>query len=154
MFVGESFHTLDAKHRVFVPKRFQEVLGRDADGNLDVILTRGFEGCLFLFSVAGFEDVLGRLRTQAFGGEQLRRMQRLFFSNTHRCQLDASGRLLLPEKLRTFARIEKEVAMVGVAERAEIWDRGAWERFESESGGDFDDLDVVLCGDGGPVPGT
>ncbi len=149
MFVGESLHSLDNKHRVFVPKRFQEVLERDAEGSLNVVLTRGFERCLFLFSVGGFEGVLRRLRTQAFGGVQLRKMQRLFFANTHRCQLDGSGRLVLPEKLRSFAGIDKEVAMVGVAERAEIWDRAAWERFEADSVDDFDDLDVALCGDGG-----
>ena len=152
MFVGESTHNLDAKHRVFLPKRFQEVLARDENGSLNVVLTRGFERCLFLFSGPGFETVLQRLKTQAFGGAQLRKMQRLFFSNTHRCQLDGSGRLVLPEKLRNFAGLQKEVALVGVADRAEIWNRDEWSRFESENADDFDELDVVLCGEGG-APG-
>jgi len=154
VFSGESIHTLDAKFRVFLPKRFQESLERDADGHHSAILTRGFERSLFLFSERGFEKVLSRLETQPFGGAELRKMQRLFFSNTHPCQLDASGRLLLPEKLRQFAHIEREVVMVGVAERVEIWDRGEWERFESENQGDFDELDVVLVGKGArPVEG-
>ena len=148
MFVGESTHTLDAKHRVFVPKRFQELLLRDAQGHLRVVLTRGFERCLFLFSEENFRAVLDRLKTQPFGGAQLRKMQRLFFSNTHPTQIDASGRLVLPEKLRSFAGVEKEVCMVGCAERAEIWDRSAWEAFETESEADFDQLDYVLTGDG------
>ena len=146
MFSGESSHTLDAKHRVFVPKRFQEALQRDDKGHLNAILTRGFENCLFLFSEEGFERVLERLQTQPFGGAQLRKMQRLFFAHTHRSQLDASGRLVLPEKLRNLAGIEREVVLVGVADRAEIWDRARWERFESENAGDFDELDVVLVG--------
>jgi len=154
VFVGESAHSLDAKHRVFVPKRFQDGLDRDADGNLIVVITRGFERCLFLFSESGFQEVLRRLQTQPFGGEEQRKMQRLFFSNTHRCQLDGSGRLVLPEKLRTYAGIEKEVCMIGVASRAEIWDKAAWDRFESENADDFDHLDVVLCGGGGPAPGA
>ena len=149
MFSGESVHTLDPKNRVFVPKRFQEALGRDAEGQQMVILTRGFEECLFLFSEQGFAKVLERLQTQPFGGETLRKMQRLFFANVHPSPLDGSGRLLLPEKLRRYAGIEREVVMVGVADRAEIWDRARWEKFESENDDGFDDLDVVLVG-GGP----
>ena len=153
MFFGESNHTLDAKHRVFIPKRFQGGLGRDEQGHLSIIVTRGFERCLFLFSEDGFEEVKRRLKTQSFAGAQLRKMQRLFFANTHQCQLDASGRLVLPEKLRTLAGIEREVVMVGVADRAEIWDRVEWERFESENAGDFDELDVVLVGESETEPG-
>ncbi len=149
MFSGESTHTLDKKHRVFVPKRFQDVLERDANGNLAVVLTRGFDGCLFLFSEEGFAAVRERLELMPFGGAQQRKMQRLFFSNTHRCQLDASGRLVLPEKLRLSAGIENEVAMIGVSDRAEIWDRATWEKFEEDNADDFDDLDVVLVGGGG-----
>lgn len=150
MFSGESLHTLDPKNRVFVPKRFQDLLERNEEGQRVVILTRGFERCVFLFSEAGFSKVLTRLQTQPFGGERLRKMQRLFFANVHPTPLDGSGRLLLPEKLRSYAGIEKEVVMVGVADRAEIWERGQWERFQDENDDGFDDLDVVLVGDGGP----
>jgi len=153
VFSGESIHTLDPKNRVFVPKRFQDELARDSGGQQVAILTRGFERCLFLFSEQGFGKVLERLQTQPFGGERLRKMQRLFFANVHPSPLDSSGRLLLPEKLRKYAAIEREVVMVGVADRAEIWDRGQWERFESDNDDDFDELDVVLVGGGGP-PGT
>ncbi len=150
MFSGESIHTLDPKNRVFVPKRFQDVLGRDGQGQRLAILTRGFERCIFLFSEPGFARVLERLQTQPFGGERLRKMQRLFFANVHPSSLDSSGRVLLPEKLRRHAGIEREVVMVGCADRGEIWDRGHWERFESENDGDFDQLDVVLVpGQGG-----
>jgi MraZ protein len=149
VFNGDSTHTLDPKNRVFVPRRFQEQLGRDASGIQVAVLTRGFEGCLFLFSEQGYAQVLQRLQTQPFGGARLRTMQRLFFSNVHPSPLDSSGRVLLPEKLRKYAGIEKEVVMVGVADRAEIWDRARWERFESENDDQFDDLDVVLVGNGG-----
>jgi MraZ protein len=152
VFTGDSIHTLDPKNRVFVPKRFQEQLGRGPDGLQVAVLTRGFEGCLFLFSKEGYERVLARLTTQPFGGERLRTMQRLFFSNVHETPLDSSGRVLLPEKLRTYAGIDKEVVMVGVADRGEIWDRSRWEKFESENDDHFDDLDVVLVG-GGPGGG-
>jgi MraZ protein len=152
VFTGDSIHTLDPKNRVFVPKRFQEQLGRDADGQQVAVLTRGFEGCLFLFSRQSYAAVLQRLTTQPFGGERLRTMQRLFFSNVHETPLDSSGRVLLPEKLRKYAGIDKEVVMVGVADRGEIWDKARWEAFESENDDHFDDLDVVLVG-GGPGGG-
>ena len=152
IFFGESTHILDSKHRVFVPKRFQQVLERDGEGHLGVILTRGFEKSLFLFSEEGFEAVQARLMTQPFGGAELRKMQRLFFSNMHRSQLDGSGRLVLPEKLRKFAGIAGEVAMVGVADRAEIWNLSDWEAFERDHSDDFDNLDVVLVGQGNQDP--
>lgn len=154
MFYGESTHSLDDKGRVFVPKRFQEVLRQEGRDAVRLVLTRGFEGCVFLFSEDGFEEVMGRLLTQAFGGAQLRKMQRLFFANTHRCQLEKSGRLLIPEKLKNFAKLDGDVVMVGVADRAEIWDAEAWEAFESESDQDFDQLDVVLIGDGATPTGN
>ena len=148
MFYGESTHSLDAKHRCFIPKRFQEVLARDEQGDLSVVLTRGFERCLFLFSTADFEEVKRRLKLQPFGAEAMRRMQRLFFANTHRATLDGSGRLVLPEKLRRIAGIEKEVVLVGVADRAEIWDKAEWEKYEAENDADFDELGGVLLGEG------
>jgi MraZ protein len=150
VFTGDSIHTLDPKNRVFVPKRFQDLLERDAEGERIAVLTRGFEGCLFLFSKQGYAQVLKRLTTQPFGGVELRTMQRLFFSNVHETPLDGSGRVLLPEKLRKYAGIDKEVVMVGVADRAEIWDRARWEKFEHENDDHFDGLDVVLVGGGGP----
>jgi MraZ protein len=148
VFYGESTHSLDAKHRVFIPKRFLEVLGRDDQGNHSVVLTRGFERCLFLFSSAEFEAVRQRLRTKAFGGgSELRKMQRLFFSNTHVSLLDGSGRLVLPEKLRQYAGIQRDVVMIGCADRAEIWSQEEWQAFERQNEGDFDALDGVLVED-------
>jgi len=135
---------MDAKNRIFVPKRLQEGLDRGSEGHLTAILTRGFEGCLFLFSESGFQDVLRRLTTQAFEGEERRKMQRLFFANTHRGQLDASGRVLLPDKLRQLAGVEKEVVLVGCIDRVEIWARERWQVYETENQSDFDELDRVL----------
>lgn len=147
MFGGESTHNLDPKNRLFIPKRIQEELSRNEEGNRTCVLTRGFEGCLFLFSEPGFQKVLERLQTQPFVGREQRKMQRLFFSNTYRTQLDGNGRLLVPEKLKSVAGLEREVVLVGVADRAEIWSQAAWTSFEDEHSADFDDLDGVLCGE-------
>ncbi|MEQ1892716.1 MAG: division/cell wall cluster transcriptional repressor MraZ [Planctomycetota bacterium] len=154
VFQGDSIHTLDPKNRVFVPKRFQDELTLDAEGQRVAVLTRGFEGCLFLYSQPGFQRVLERMQTQPFGGAQLRTMQRLFFSNVHPQPLDSSGRVLLPEKLRAYAGIEKDLVMVGCADRAELWDKARWEKFQSENDERFDDLDGVLVGGGPGGPGS
>lgn len=146
MFCDSSYHSLDPKNRVFVPKRFQEELGRDAEGNMVAYLTPGFEGCVFLFSKEGFARVLARLDTETFRGPEARMMQRLFFGDVKPTVVDASGRLLLPDKLRQHAGIDREVAMVGVAERAEIWAKERWDAIQAQAPSMFDRLDRVLCG--------
>lgn len=152
MWLGESTHTLDSKNRVFLPKRFQDGLDRDEQGNLTAILTRGFESCLFLHSRSGFQRVLDRLRTEPFAGARARLMQRLFFASSHPVTLDASGRLLLPEKLKQLAGIDRELAMIGAVDRIELWALDAWRKLESEHGQDFDQLDRVLLGSDGSAP--
>ena len=153
MFLGESAHSLDSKSRVVVPKRFLAEFPEDAEGKRSATLTRGFEGCLFLFPEHGFEKALERMQLQAFGGAELRKMQRLFFSNAHQTTIDQAGRMLVPEKLRAVAGLERDVVLVGCADRAEIWSAAAWEAFNSENDGEFDRLDSVLLGEGGVPPG-
>ena len=147
MWLGESSHTLDDKNRVVIPRRLQTGLDCDADGRPTAVLTRGFEGCLFVFSEKRFEGLLERMTTQAFSCTRERKMQRLFFANAHRSTLDGAGRLLIPEKLKALVGLEKDVVLVGLVDRLELWPKAAWEAFESENAADFDQLDSVLCGD-------
>ncbi|HUR28734.1 MAG TPA: division/cell wall cluster transcriptional repressor MraZ [Planctomycetota bacterium] len=149
MWTGESTHSLDAKYRVFLPKRFQDGLGRDADGNMTAVLSRGFEECLFLYSEAGFQRALDRLQTQAFSSEQHRLMQRLLFSDTYHTTLDTAGRLLLPESLRALAQIQsKEVVVIGLIDRIELWDKTRWAEFKARNNSKFNQLDRVLASPG------
>ena len=151
MFLGESVHTLDAKSRVVVPARFLPEFRTDDAGKRPATITRGFEGCLFLFPEEGFLKAMERMATQAFLGEEQRRMQRLFFSNAQAQSIDRAGRLLIPEKLRDLAglELEKEVVLVGCADRAELWSARGWEEFNARHGDEFDRLDTVLLGQGG-----
>lgn len=149
MWIGESTHALDAKHRVFLPKRFQDGLGRDAEGNLTAILSRGFEDCVALYSEAGFQRALERLQTQAFSSEQQRLMQRLLFSDTYHTTLDTAGRIVLPESLRALAGIEgKEVVVIGLIDRIEVWDKARWAEFKARNQSKFNQLDRVLASPG------
>jgi len=147
VFCGESRHSVDAKKRVFVPKRFQQDLPLDEDGNRVAKLTRGLDGCLYLFPEGGFERAVARMDTQAFARREHRKMQRLLFRHTTNVVLDASGRLLLPDALRELAGIEREVVMVGIGDRIEIWAAARWEAFEAKHGEEFDDLEEILYGE-------
>ena len=144
VFYGESPHTLDAKNRVFVPKRFQDELSRTPEGALVAFVSWGQDACLYLFSESGFQRALEELKTRVFSATDLRAAQRVFFANTARVELDGSGRLLIPEKLRQRAGLEKDVVMVGVQDRAEIWAKTAWERYESSHLDKLDRIDTVL----------
>jgi len=147
MWLGESTHTLDDKGRLSIPRRLLAGVTADAAGRVAFILTRGFEGCLFLFTESGFKQAAERLVTQPFAGAEMRDMQRLFFSNAQRIELDEKNRTSLPEKLVKAAGLTREVVIVGVMERAEIWPKERWEAFERDHAQDFDRLDRVLCGE-------
>ena len=146
MFCGDSTHSVDAKHRVFVPKRFQLELPLDEEGGRVAILTRGLDDCLYLFSEAGFQRALERMDTSTFTGPEQRVLQRLFFSHVHKVSLDSSGRVLLPEKLRLLVGIERDVHMVGIFDRVELWALDRWEAFEAANADAFERLESVLTG--------
>lgn len=154
MFYGESSLSLDAKFRVAVPKRFQDELGRDAAGTLVCVVTRGQDRCLYLFSEDGFQRVLGTLRIAAFNGVDQRAAQRVFFANTMRIELDAQGRVLIPEKLRGHLGAEKEVVIVGVGDHAEIWAKDVWDSYHAQHEPILDSVDQVLGNRGEKPPGA
>jgi len=145
VFYGESVHTLDAKGRLFVPKRFQDELTRTPEGALLAYVTRGQDACLVLFSDTGFAQALAELQTRVFSGAELRAAQRVFFANTARIELDSSARLLIPEKLRAGASMGKEVVLIGVGDRAEIWPKETWQKYEAQHLDKIDHIDRVLA---------
>jgi len=147
VFYGDTPHTLDEKGRVFVPKRFQEELSKAKDGTRVAYLSRGQDTCLYLFSEEGFERALAELNTRVFSGEDVRGVKRVFFANTLRVELDSSGRILIPEKLREGAKLGKDVVMVGVGDRAEIWPAAVWQEYEAAQLEKFAHIDQVLAGE-------
>lgn len=156
MFYSESSHALDAKFRVAVPKRFQDVLkresGRESTGTLACFLSRGQDRCLYMFSELGFERALAGLDIAAFTGENQRAAQRVFFANTSRVELDAQGRILVPENLRAHLGTEKDVCMVGVLDHAEIWAADVWTGYHAQHEGILDSVDQVLGSRGRTAP--
>jgi MraZ protein len=133
-FLGEFEHAIDDKGRLAIPARFRAAL---EDG---LVMTRGVERCLVIYDTESWRDVSDRVRNLNSWQEDARRMQRHFFSGAVPAQADKLGRVVVPQFLRTYAEIETEVTVVGVADRIEVWARAAWQRQRSDAERDSAEL--------------
>lgn len=126
MFLGEFQHIIDPKGRVILPAKFRESL---ADG---LVITAGEEGCLYVFPLAEWQKVQDRYE-EAPRNVETRRLYRVIFSSASKDTLDRQGRLFIPQPLRDFARLIKDVVVIGVSNRVEIWDKTKWLRYRKET---------------------
>ena len=120
MLLGEHDHTLDDKNRLTLPAKLREQLGDE------VVITRGLDGCLFVYSRAAFEVLAERMGTLDPLNRETRTMQRYFFTGAPPVELDKAGRMVIPAALLEGAGIGREVTVAGVYDHLEIWDRAAW----------------------------
>lgn len=120
MFFGEFEHTVDDKGRVTIPASFRGTL---ASG---MHVTRGLDGCLFVFTPEDFQALRQDLKNLSFARQSARHLYRLLFSGAE-CTLDKQGRILLPASLRQYAGIDSEVIIVGMDSRLEIWSKDRWQ---------------------------
>lgn len=120
MFMGEYNHTIDAKGRLIVPAKFREELGEV------FVITKGLDGCLCVYANDEWTAFEEKLRTLPFTNKNARKMTRFFMSGATSCEVDKQGRILIPSTLREFAELEKDVVLVGVASRIEIWSKDKW----------------------------
>ena len=119
MFLGEFHHSLDEKGRVILPSKFRDPLSRGA------IISKG-DGCLFIYTLEEFETVANEVREKAKLSPQAREAARSFFAGASDATPDKQGRLTLPMPLRKYASLKKEVTVLGVYSRIEIWDDNTW----------------------------
>lgn len=129
--LGTHSYQLDPKGRVSLPARFREAF---ADG---AVLTLGQDGCLFCFPRAEWDARSAEVRSLPLSDAGGRAYARMFFGKAEAIDLDGQGRLLIPQRLRTEAGIDKEAVVVGVFDRMEIWDRAAHERYEQVHAGAY-----------------
>jgi len=120
MFLGEYKHSLDGKGRLSIPVKFRGELGASA------IVTKGLEGCLFLYPKSQFEEMATKLAGLPVSSANARAFNRLMLSGAMEVEIDKLGRALIPSYLREYADIDGEVVVNGVYNRIEIWDRKAW----------------------------
>jgi len=131
MFTGEYECTLDEKGRVSIPSKFREVLNQRY--NCKLILSRWFDGCLALFPYEEWVKIANKLReTTSFTQPEGRKLQRLFFSSAIECSLDKQGRLMIPQRQRQMAGINRRVVMIGIVDKIEIWAKEVIDKYYSE----------------------
>lgn len=131
---GEYNHTVDAKGRMIVPSKLREQLG------VSFVVTKGMDKCLFAYPNNEWEIFEGKLRQLPTTNEKSRQFKRFFLGSATDCEVDNQGRILLPASLREFAGILKDVTIVGVGERAEIWSKEKWEEQNNIDDIDFNEI--------------
>lgn len=132
MFMGEYNHTIDTKGRLIIPSKFREALGDE------FVVTKGLDGCLFVYDNAEWQSFEAKLKALPLTNKDARQFVRFFLAGAAGVEVDKQGRILLPITLREFAGLDKEVVLVGVASRVEIWSREKW-----EAASEYEDMEEI-----------
>jgi MraZ protein len=131
LFLGTHTPRLDDKGRLILPAKFRDQL------EAGVVVTRGQERCLYVFPVLEFERLAGQLRQAPVTSKQARDYLRVFLSGASDELVDKQGRVTIPSMLRSYAGLDRDVAVIGAGERVEIWDLTAWETYLAEQEQNF-----------------
>jgi len=127
MFIGEYQHILDIKRRVAVPSKFR------AKFKKGIIITRGLDGCLFIYTKSEWEKIAEKLGTMPVGEKGTRSFIRMVLAGATDNNLDSQGRVLIPEYLRKYANLRKNVIIAGLFNRLEIWDKEVWQKYKKKA---------------------
>ncbi len=130
MLIGEYEHSLDVKGRVIMPAKLRQDMGDK------FVVTKGLDGCLFAFSEQEWLNFETKLKALPLSDRNSRNFVRFFLSGATECEFDKQGRFLLPSNLRTAANLIKEVVIIGVGTRLEIWDKEAWQKCDEDISAD------------------
>ena len=130
MLIGEYEHSLDVKGRLIMPVKLRQDMGEK------FIITKGLDGCLFAFSQEEWLNFETKLKLLPLSDKNARKFVRFFLSGATECELDKQGRFLIPNNLRIAANLEKEVVIIGVGTRLEIWDKSIWEKCDEDISAD------------------
>ena len=123
VFIGTYDHSLDPKGRVILPRKFRDELGQD------MVVTKGIERCLYVFPLAEFQAFADKLRKLPLTERPSRDFVRVFVAGASQETADAQGRVVIPQPLREYAGLSRDVVVVGQLSRIEIWDKAEWERY-------------------------
>lgn len=121
MLTGEYNHNIDNKNRLIIPSKFREILGEN------VVLTKGLDGCLFLYSEQEWKNFQEQLKTLPLINKEARGFKRFFLGSAVDGSIDKQGRILISSALRSFAGLDREVVLAGMLDRVEIWDKAKWD---------------------------
>lgn len=134
MFIGEFNHNVDDKGRMSIPSRFRDNLGEK------FYVTKGLDNCLFVFPVDEWKAFEAKLNKLPLAKANARAFVRTFYSGAMECGLDKQGRINVSSNLREHGELEKEVCIIGVGTRIEIWSKSNWEHYNNPENFSYDDL--------------
>ena len=123
MLMGEYHHNVDDKLRIIVPSKFRDELGER------VVVTRGLENCLFVYSETEWSQIVSKLKSLPFTKKDARSFNRIFLSGATVCEFDKQGRIKITSPLVEYADLTKECVIIGVNDRLEIWSMNSWNNF-------------------------
>ena len=134
MLIGEYEHSIDTKGRLIMPSKLKEDIGTK------FVVTKGLDGCLFVYSLVEWKTFEDKLRTFPLTNKDARALVRFFLAGAMECEIDKQGRFLIPGTLREFAGLEKEVVIIGVLNKIEIWSKDKWLKYSEEENKSADEI--------------
>lgn len=134
MFIGEYQHLIDEKGRLAIPVKFRERVGSGA------VVTRGLDGCLFVFPMDEWKKLAEKLSSLPLSQSNSRAFARLMLAGAMDVEIDRQGRVVIPEYLRRYAKLGKDVVVAGLYSRIEIWNQKAWNAYKTRTEKDSDDI--------------
>ncbi len=138
MFMSEYNHTIDAKGRLIIPAKFRDCLGQE------FVVSKGMDGCLFVYANDDWNAFEQKLTSLPLINKEARQFSRFFLAGAAQVELDKQGRILLPAHLREFAGLDKDVILVGVGSRVEIWSKEKWDAISEDA--DMDNIAASMAG--------
>lgn len=136
---GRATQRIDDKNRVVVPDKFRDALGSDALAG-GLIVTKGFEGCLFVFPRDRWKQAVDELAGVHYTRKKGRLLKRFFLEGAERRKVDKTGRIVVPDHLRQYAGLTEQALFIGVLDRIEIWDPGRWAALQEQHMGEYEEL--------------
>ncbi len=134
MLIGEYKHSIDSKKRLAIPSKLRKDIGMKA------VLTRGLDNCLFVFTMEEWKQLADKLKALSFTQSNTRAFVRLLLSGASEVDIDALGRILVPDYLKEYAGLKKKVVIAGLYNRLEIWDEDKWEAYKKDMENKSDDI--------------
>lgn len=134
MFLGQYEHTIDEKGRLIIPAKYRESLGDN------FIITFGLDVCLFVYPIEEWKVLAEKLKLLPLGQRDARAFKRILFSRATSCTLDNQGRAIIMKYLRDYARIKREVMVIGVLDRIEVWSKEIWQGYFKEIEDSYEDI--------------
>ena len=134
LFIGEYRHSLDVKGRIIVPAKFRDGLGDK------FVLTKGLDGCLFAYSKEEWANFEEKIKSLPLTNKDARAFVRFFFAGAVECEIDKQGRTLIPPMLREHAGLNKDLVIIGVSNRVEIWSQDKWDSYSEAEDLEADEL--------------